>query len=326
MRYGSAERLIQLVLEMQSARAGLTLAEIEERLGVSRRTAIRMRDAVVRAFPQTMEVPTDDRTKRWRLPKGMAQPFTDVTSDDLAVLEAAAATMSRANLESHAKSLRTLAAKIRGLLTEDRSRQIDPDLAALTEAEGVAHRAGPRPLLSPVVFQVLRTAIKSCRLVSFDYETRTGGSVRQRTVAPLGFLYGHRHYVVATEVGQDEPKHFSLPSISNIKLLPDSFVRDPAFDLKSLIDQSFGVYREEPYNVVWRFSATAAPMARQYLFHHTQQCEAMETGELIVRFRAGGLLEMAWHVVTWGEHIEVIEPAELRALLPSTRHSWPALP
>lgn len=326
MRYGRAERLIQLALEMQSTRGGLTLGEIEEKFDVSRRTAIRMRDAVLRAFPQAKEVPTGDRTKRWRLPSGTAQTFTDLTPEDLAVLETAVMALKQANLESHADNLRTLGAKVRNMLAADRLRHIDPDLEALTEAEGIAHRAGPRPFIPPALFEALRTAIKSCRLVTFHYTARSGASSTKRTVAPLGFLYGHRHYLVASEVGQTKPKFFSLPSISKIKLLPDSFERDPAFNLRELVSQSFGVFEEPAQDIVWRFSAEAAPAARQFLFHHSQQCEETEAGELIVRFRAGGLLEMAWHLLKWGDHVEILAPPELRELMPEVRQTWPALP
>lgn len=326
MRYGQAERLIQLALEMQSTRGGLTLGEIEEKFDVSRRTAIRMRDAVLRMFPQAKEVPTGDRTKRWRLPTGTAQTFTDLTPEDLAALETAVMALKQANLEAQAENLRTLSGKVRSMLTSDRLRQIDPDLEALTEAEGIAHRAGPRPSIPSALLETLRLAIKSCRLVSFHYTARSSTSPTKRKVAPLGFLYGHRHYLVAMELGQTKPKFFSLPGISKIKLLTDSSEQDPAFSLKDLVSQSFGVFEEPAHDVVWRFSAEAAPVARQFVFHHSQQCEETDTGQLIVKFSAGGLLEMAWHLVTWGDHVEVLEPAALRELMPRRPHSWPALP
>ncbi len=112
MRYSRAERLIQLALEMQAARGGLTIADIKEKFDVSRRTAIRMRDAVMRAFPNATEVPTGERTKRWRLSPGVAQSFAEITSDDLASIEIAAAAMERANLPVHTQDLRGVAAKI----------------------------------------------------------------------------------------------------------------------------------------------------------------------------------------------------------------------
>jgi len=87
MRYARADRLIQLALEMQAARGGLTLTDIETRFEVSRRTAIRMRDAVLRVFPQADEVPSNDRSKRWRLSTPATRPLLGITADDLATIE-----------------------------------------------------------------------------------------------------------------------------------------------------------------------------------------------------------------------------------------------
>lgn len=326
MRYSRAERLIQLALEMQAARGGLTITDIEEKFDVSRRTAIRMRDAVMRAFPNASEVPTGERTKRWRLSPGTAQSFTEITSDDLASVEIAVAAMDRANLPVHAEGLRGIAAKIRNLIDNGALNHIEPDLEALTEAEGLAHRVGPRPHISASIFYGLRTAIKSCRKVSFDYASRGGKSSTRRIVEPLGFLYGHRHYLVALQEGATKPKFFSLPSISKLKLEADGFERDPSFSLKEFVSQSFGVFEEPPVDVVWRFSAQAAPLARTFVFHHSQSIEDEPDGKLVVRFRAGGLLEMAWHLLSWGDHVEVVEPVALREMLPQVMPNWPALP
>jgi predicted DNA-binding transcriptional regulator YafY len=34
-----------------------------------------------------------------------------------------------------------------------------------------------------------------------------------------------------------------------------------------------------------------------------------------VRFRTGGLMEMCWHLYTWGANVEVLEPPELVKLM-----------
>ena len=70
----------------------------------------------------------------------------------------------------------------------------------------------------------------------------------------------------------------------------------------------------------------ATPLARTFVFHHSQSFEDQPDGRLVVRFRAGGLLEMAWHVLSWGQNIEVLEPQALRELLPLEAPAWPALP
>jgi predicted DNA-binding transcriptional regulator YafY len=332
LRYARADRLIQLALEMQAARGGLTLSDIEQRFGVSRRTAIRMRDAVVAAFPQADQVPSNDRSKRWRLSSGPTKPLLGITADDLASLENAAALLARENLPEQAQELRGVASKIRATLAAELMRKIDPDLGALAEAEGIAMRPGPRPAIPATLFAQLRNAIKSCRVVSFHYASRTGSGDDERIVRPLGFLYGHRHYLVALPGAADppdaavRPRFYSLPQISKLRLLPESFVRDAAFSLRGFVAPSFGVYEETPVDVVWRFSPEAAPIARQFQFHPTQRNENQPDGSLVVRFHAGGLLEMAWHLMTWGRHVEVLEPQALRDLLPADMPAWPALP
>lgn len=326
MRYSRAERLIQLALEMQAARGGLTIAEIQEKFEVSRRTAIRMRDAVLRAFPNSSEVLTGERAKRWRIDAGAAQSFAEITSDDLASVEIAAAAMDKANLPVHAQDLRGLATKIRNLIETSSLNHIEPDLEALTEAEGLAHRAGPRPNIPSAIFDALRTAIKSCRQVSFDYTSRSGKSASRRRASPLGFLYGHRHYLVAIQEGRNKPQFFSLPAISKLKLEQEGFERSPEFDLRTFVSNSFGVFEEPPVNVVWRFSAESAPLARTFVFHHSQTMEDEPDGKLLVRFHAGGLLEMAWHLIKWGRHVEVIEPTELKRMMPQEPVDWIALP
>jgi predicted DNA-binding transcriptional regulator YafY len=326
MRYNRAERLIQLALEMQATPSGLSISEIEQKFDVSRRTAIRMRDAVMRAFPNATEVPTDERSKRWRISSGAAQSFAEITSDDLASVEIAAAAMDKANLLVHAEDLRGIAAKIRNLIESKSLNQIEPDLEALTEAEGLAHRAGPRPNIPSAIFDTLRTAIKSCRKVSFDYASRSGKAKTRRTVSPLGFLYGHRHYLVAVQTGKSKPQFFSLPSISSLKFEREAFERDRSFNLKDFVSNSFGVFEEPPVDVVWRFSAEAAPLAKTFVFHPSQKFEDEPDGKLTVRFRAGGQLEMAWHLICWGRDVEVLEPALLKSMLPPQTIDWPALP
>jgi len=98
-------------------------------------------------------------------------------------------------------------------------------------------------------------------------------------------------------------------------MLDRTFTRKRGFSLRDYAQRSFGVFQEAPVDVVWRFSPKAAPDAREFLFHPTQVLEPQPDGSLIVRFHAGGLLEMCWHLFTWGEEVAVIKPKRLAALL-----------
>src|SRR3546814_11397237 len=79
--------------------------------------------------------------------------------------------------------------------------------------------------------------------------------------------------------------------------------------------------------IVWRFLPEAASRAAEYQFHPNQSAEYRDDGSLIVRFKAAGWLEMAWHLYQWGDKVEVLDPAGLRALVEGhARPDFPALP
>ena len=41
----------------------------------------------------------------------------------------------------------------------------------------------------------------------------------------------------------------------------------------------------------------------------------MPDGGLLVEFSASGWVEMAWHLVSWGKAVEVLDPPELSIML-----------
>jgi hypothetical protein len=52
--------------------------------------------------------------------------------------------------------------------------------------------------------------------------------------------------------------------------------------------------------------------------------EDQPDGSLIVRFRAGGLLEMAWHLFTWRNEVKVLKLRKLNAYFNNPTISWSA--
>ncbi|HLN24329.1 MAG TPA: WYL domain-containing protein [Patescibacteria group bacterium] len=328
MRYEKADNLIQLALELQAARGGLSLADIETKFAVCRRTAMRMRDAALRNFPQIEEVESEERTKRWRLPAGTLDRLVAFNVEELVALEAAVRLMERDNREGEAARLAVLSTKLRALLRPDVACRVEPDLEALLEAEGLAARPGPRPCIQVTVIEDLRQAIVTCRKVKLLYRNRRTKKTNERLVHPLGFLHGHRNYLVAWH---EHPKAndfalFALPHIQAVQITVESFERDPAFDLNEFASRSFGLFQGEPMDVVWRFLPEAADDAAEFVFHPSQQVERQADGALIVRFRAAGDLEMAWHLLTWGNMVEVLEPKELADMVSGHQVAWPALP
>lgn len=314
MRYRKTGRLLELALRMQGSPAGLSLRDIQEEFGVGRRTAERMRDAVLDLFAGE-EVETGERTKHWRILPGTLNGLIRLSADELADQEAAIGLLEREGMAAQASGMRALEAKLRALLKPSDALRVEPDLEALLEAEGFAMRPGPRQNIRPEILSALREAVKRCVKVRLVYRKRENRKRIRRAVCPYGILFGSRHRLIACGERAQDLRSYVLMNIEALQVTDEPFERVPGFSLREYAERSFGSFQEEPFEVVWKFSPDAAGDARNFTFHPTQEMEELPDGSLIVRFRAGGTLEMAWHLFTWGEEVDVVEPAALRTLL-----------
>ena len=108
---------------------------------------------------------------------------------------------------------------------------------------------------------------------------------------------------------------FALSNVRQVRVTERPFRRDPDFSLRRFAERAFAVYQEAPRDIVWRFKPAAAEAAQEFQCHPTQVMERQKDGSLIVRFTAGGLMEMCWHLYTWGDDVEVLAPPELREMM-----------
>lgn len=314
MRFGPASRLIKLVILLRSRRAGITLSEVQEELDISRRTAERLKNTVEDLGWHLEQVPTDLPEKHWRLPPAYGNELLNPSDTELAVLNSAVEILKRDNRVADAEILKGLGEKVLALSKSATRRRLEPDLDILMEAEGIATRVGPRPQVSNHTLLKIREAIKSCVHIEIIYQSRKTGNISKHVICPYGLLFGTRHYLIGYSLNPNilDYRLYSLADIHSIELTENYFERRPNFSLKEYLENSFGIFQEEPFDVVWRFSLEASSDAREYLFHDSQEFEEQGDGSLILKFRAGGWREMCWHLFTWGNEVEVVEPTWLK--------------
>ncbi|MDE0212488.1 MAG: WYL domain-containing protein [Deltaproteobacteria bacterium] len=292
----------------------MTIADIQEQFSVSRRTAERMRDAVETAFGPLDTVDTDsgDRRIHWRLQSRALLPFIHISPEELADLEVAAGRLDRAGL---AENIGRLVVKLRAASRRHSPEEFDSAMEALMEAEGLAMRAGPRESFEDGLLSLVRDAIGSQRKIAFKYLSRGTGRRNRQRVRPYGVLYGNRAFLVGRTDRGNEPRLWRLGNISEARITDETFERDPAFSLRRYAERSFGTFQENPVDVVLRFDVDAAPDAKAFRFHPSQTITENGDGSLTVRFRAGGVEEICWHLVTWRESVTILEPPRLRQRL-----------
>lgn len=317
MRYEPTDRVLQLALAMQGSRMGLSLSDIERDFEVSRRTAQRMRDAVLRNYPQAEQLLDEERRPRWRIPPGGAVTPGALTAEEIVDLEATAKLLRQRGLHARAKALEAMARKLRASLPARALSRLEPDIEALLEAEGLAMRPGPRPVIRADVIDTIRLAIKQGREIYIAYKSRHTRRSSGRRLHPYGFLLGKQHYLVGMSPDRhpDDARLFALAQIQKVGLLDRGFARQPGFSLQKFAERSFGVFQEAPHDIAWRFSPDVADAVQEYVFHPGQTMERAADGSTTVRFRAGGLMEMCWHLYTWGAHVEVLAPRALKEMM-----------
>jgi predicted DNA-binding transcriptional regulator YafY len=309
MRHEKAHAVLELARRLASSAEGLTLDEMAAEAGVGRRTAERMRDALWALFPQMEEI-ADGPTKRFRIAHGLDGLFQTPTTEELLELSKASAALEAAGATSRARSLRALEHKVRAAMRGGALRRMAPDVEALVRAETVAVQAGPRPFEDEALIGTLRHALMAMRAVRFAYAGgRTPGAIR--TVAPYGLMFGRANYLVAAEIGGPEPRNWRLDRLGAVEILDRPAAPPADFDLRDYANRSFGIYQDETEDVVLRVLPHGAEDALGWRFHPTQTAEGRADGSVIVRFRASGMRELAWHLFTWGDKVEILGPPAL---------------
>jgi predicted DNA-binding transcriptional regulator YafY len=311
MRHKKAGQLLELARMLAATAEGLTLDEMAERLGVGRRTAERMRDAVRDVFPQLEEV-DDAPSKRFRIPAGLDGLFQAPTAGELAALSAAADLFGQQGANARAAALKSLEQKVLSATRSAARRRLAPDLEALLQAETIAVQAGPRPFEDEAVLATVREALLSMRKLRFRYE---GGATpgRVREVTPYGLLFGRSNYLVADEGAG--PRNWRLDRIADVEALDRPAPRPAGFSLQDYADESFGIFHDDTEDVVLHVRPNGREDALRWRFHANQAVEPQDDGSVIVRFRASGMLELAWHLFTWGDKVQVVAPEVLKQTL-----------
>jgi predicted DNA-binding transcriptional regulator YafY len=294
---------------------GLTLDEIATHAQVERRTAERLRDALGDLFPQLEFWEDENRVRRWRLPGGALNSVADPRPEAVAAVEIAARESEGRGESERADLLREAAATLRTLMRPAALLRAEPDIAALMEAEGIAMRPGPRPVIAHGVLANIRRAVLGMQLIVVRYRPGGVDEPATRILCPYGILYGGRGWLVAHVETLPEMRLWRLDRIASVDILDRAFNRREDFSLSDYAAQSFGVFQEPPQDVVLRFSPEAADDAAGWIFHPSQAMEKQDDGSLIVRLRCGGMQELAWHLVTWRDAVSVVAPRILMELI-----------
>ncbi len=300
------ERLLNIDQLLRS-HSRITQSILSEKLEVKERT-IRddlhfLRDRFMAPLKYTKKEGwyyTDDN---WRLP-----------SISLSIGELFALTLGARMLESYAGSAyqKELQSSIERL-SERLPEQTWINLQQLAD-ERIIFRSGAEMKLDPDIWQTLLEACRSSKRIWIHYYAATRNQYSSRVVEPY-LLHVYRAtnpYVIGFCHKRQEMRWFRIDRIQQIKVLDETFERDPNFDAQTYLDQIFQAeVGGKPVRVSIWFDAANAPFIRERRWHVTQEITEHDDGSLTLHLVSGGLNDLKRWVLGYGKGAVVKEPVEL---------------
>lgn len=160
----------------------------------------------------------------------------------------------------------------------------------------------------------LHGAIRDRKLVHIRYYAASRGEESEREIEPH-FLTNMRGdwMVVAWDPAKDTDRVFKLARIREWRVLDRQFQRRPDLDPEMYSEPMFmGVHTAETHDVALRFDNYQARWIRERIWHRSQRIEEQDDGGVVLRLSVAGGGDIVRWVLSYGSHVEVMEPEWLR--------------
>jgi proteasome accessory factor B len=159
----------------------------------------------------------------------------------------------------------------------------------------------------------LRKALLFQQKVKLRYRAASRKKAEIYTVNPYSFIFykgglylqGYTHNRLSVRI-------FAVERIAEVVILSERFEIPLEYQPEKQFDKAFGIVSEEPFNIRLRFSKVVAHSIADRIWHPTQKIRRLRSGEIELSFTAGGKMEILSWILSYGNHIELLEPVELR--------------
>jgi|GEM_PF-38627 len=171
--------------------------------------------------------------------------------------------------------------------------------------------------ISPVdltTFQITSEAVRKSVEMSFEYKKLDAKKYESRRLQPYHLACVlDQWYVIGFCLKRKALRTFVLARMKNAKLGSATFERPTDFSIEKHLKDSFGVFTAKgSHTVRLKFDAFAGQLVRERIWHPSQKIQETADGGLELSLQLSSLHEIEPWVLSWGEHVRVAGPAELK--------------
>ncbi len=171
--------------------------------------------------------------------------------------------------------------------------------------------------ISPVdltTFQITSEAVRKSMELHFDYKKLDSSKYEKRILQPYHLAcILDQWYVIGLCLKRKALRTFVLARMKNAKLGTTAFERPANFSIENHLKDSFGVFTAKgSHTVRLKFDSFAGQLVRERIWHPSQQIQEISDGGLELTLQLSSLHEIEPWVLSWGEHVRVSGPSELK--------------
>ena len=165
---------------------------------------------------------------------------------------------------------------------------------------------------------VIIDALKENHRISFSYKSYTRSRPTHGIVLEPYFvkIFKQLWYVIGMNVNEGQIKTYSLDRMSNLNMLPDTFVMPENINPSEFFKDCFGILtnKNSVKRIVLRVEPTQAKYLRALPLHSSQQEEVHDQYSLFT-YKMHITYDLKEEIMSHGASIEVLEPMELKTLI-----------
>jgi predicted DNA-binding transcriptional regulator YafY len=161
--------------------------------------------------------------------------------------------------------------------------------------------------------RTLMDAIGEEHRIRMDYFSAHSQKKKTYVVDPYRLMYFRGGlYLFAFVEEYKQIRTFAIERIEELEKLDDTFEKPADFSVESYLESSFGLVKEEPFDVEILFKANVAPYVRSRTWHPSQKVRDVGNGEIVMSLYVGGEFELEGWILNFGPSAMVLSPDRLR--------------
>jgi proteasome accessory factor B len=169
--------------------------------------------------------------------------------------------------------------------------------------------------------QTIRTlmdAIGEEHKVRMEYFSVHSQKKKTYDVRPYRLMYYKGGlYLFGYVEAYDQIRTFAVERIESLEKLESTFEKPSDFSVESYLESSFGLIREDPFDVEVLFKANIASYVRSRVWHPSQKVRDVGNGEVVMSLHVGGEFELVAWILSFGSSAVVLSPDKLRKRIES---------